>query len=291
MKELLPFMKCPGGKRKLTGCILKTFPDDFDESWTYVEPFLGGGALTLELLSKEPKLAKKIKINDGNAHVFNLWKAVQTDVEALISKFEQITSEHSEEHFYAVRESLESLNTSTFTNCTDEAAKFLYLNKNCFNGSVRFNKKGQFNAPLGRYSRVQTVDYNNLRLVAKAIQKTSLTGFDFQRLVEEVESKSAARNWEKTLFYFDPPYIPLSATSHFTYYTADGFRMYDQNRLLFIVKHLSSLGAKVIVSNSASPITKELYDGFNQYEIKAARSINVKGNKRGKISELLITNF
>ena len=236
-------------------------------------------------------------LGELNSQVANLWISIKNNPKAVSDFFDAVCSTHSKESFLEQRSYLKELPKVAellevnAEGLAGEAGRFLYLNKNCYNGSIRFNRAGNFNAPMGKYDKVQTYDKENALKVSKALKRVKIYNRDFQRLFEDMQLKGANRNWEKTLFYFDPPYIPLSTTSHFTYYTADGFRMYDQKRLRFIIDMITSLGGKVIASNSCSPVSKELYKIYNQKEIHAARSINVKADKRGKIKELLIKNF
>lgn len=292
-KNCSPFFKCPGGKRRLIPELLANFPEDFKETeYTYVEPFTGGGALALYLLANFPHLQKKTYLNDKNLYIYNLWKACQKDPTLLLAEYDSFALEPlNKKHFLEVRESLPYLEEEFNADSIRNTAKFFYLNKNCYNGAIRFNKLGKFNSPIGQYPQTQLYNRDQVLAVHNLIQGVKLTCLDFQQVFEQLYSNSARRKWEKMFFYFDPPYVPLSLTSHFTYYTPGGFSMYDQRRLKTVVEQLTSLGAKVMVSNSDSPLTHEIYKDFNRIPIQAQRVINSKGAKRGKITELIIRNY
>jgi DNA adenine methylase len=286
-------MKCPGGKWKLTTKLSQHLPEDFfNKNYNYLEPFVGGGAFLLYLLNKEPKLARRAFINDKNAHIYNLWKAVQCRPQGVINSYTDLVKEHlsQKENYYNIRENLVGLYSMNIDfSDSDEAAKFLYLNKNCFNGALRFNKKGNFNAPVGLYSKKQLFNGPLITEVSKAIENVKISCLDFQEFIESFNS--SARKWGDLFLYFDPPYAPLSSTSHFTYYTAGGFLTYDQYRLKNLMDFLTFAGSKVMITNSHAPLIRELYKDYNIHELEAKRSINCKGSKRGEIKELIITNY
>lgn len=296
---LKPFIKIPGGKRKLLKEIFAHFPEDFfEDEYNYIEPMLGGGAVALEVLRMfeniygEAAKRPKVVLNDKNSHIQNLWNMTIEDPDAVLSRLDIHLTHHSEEYYYKVRERFPSLHSDpTDYGLNDLAADFLYLNKNCFNGLIRYNKQGIFNSPVGKYNKVQGVDKAHLRNISKYLYKGHVHTNDFQEFFEGLLAHHKGLLTDKTLVYIDPPYVPLTLTSNFTDYTPNGFTQYDQLRLKMIIGVLTNLGVKVILSNSSAQWVYDTYAGYNIYEIEAARAINSVGTKRGKVKELIITNF
>ena len=294
--RLTPFFKCPGGKRRLTEELQKRLPKDFfSKDYTYIEPFVGAGALALSILEKNPN--QKIILNDANLHITNLWKAVKLDPELVMDTFDKfaIKDPLTKESYLSARDSLPKLKNShklskfplSYSGFT--AGHFLFLNKNCFNGLIRFNKSGKFNSPFGQYKKTQRYNRDLILKVSEALSKVDIESKDFQTIIEDLNiTKSFAK---KLFFYFDPPYVPLSDTANFTSYTADGFSVYDQFRLKSVIEFLDFINVKFMISNSNSKLVKTLYKDYNISTIKASRVINSKGTKRGKISEYIITNY
>jgi DNA adenine methylase len=306
MSNLKPFFKCPGGKRKLVPTILKEFPKGFFENKKskYAEPFLGGGALALTVMEKMQGDRKdRILLNEFNPYVTQLWNSVSQKAAAqqLINSYEYMletqaeyvtkeTTEEQGQYFYEVRQRLyDAEDTIRF----DPAgtSDFLFLNKHAFNGLIRFNNSGKYNAPYGKYKTPQKIDKANLLKISELMEEGEVW-------VDQGDFEDTIKEWlvngsidSDTLFYFDPPYVPLKPTSNFTQYSKGGFTKFDQHRLRSMVDYLNDLGAKFILSNSATDLVRELYSKYNMIEIKAARSINSVGSKRGKISEYLIKNF
>jgi len=294
INKLSPFFKCPGGKRRLLIELHKHLPKDFfTNNYTYIEPFVGGGALALSILEQSSK--QKIIINDSNLHIANLWKSIKHHPKEMMQHYDFLIKFYKEDvnRYLTIRDNLPLLNKNF---CTLEAEKllnsateFLYLNKNTYNGLIRFNKSGKFNAPPGKYKKVQMYNKELILNVSKAIQKVDIYSKDFQEVINNLKiTKTSAK---KLFFYFDPPYAPLSKTSNFTGYTVDGFSTYDQYRLKSSIDFLDFIGAKFMLSNSDSDLVKTLYKQYNIHKVKAPRVINSKGTKRGKISEYIITNY
>lgn len=304
---LKPPFKCPGGKRRLVPELTESLPDDFfsNKKYQHVEPFAGGAAMALHILSQDKSFSKRIVINDSNAHIANLWKTIKFMPHNLMREFNNKFSdkEITKEFFLNIRKNFTPLLKLGYHGYTHNneipldpiiyspniAADFLFLNMNCYNGSIRFNKKGQFNAPLGLYKKLQTCNKDNLLKVSEALKNVPIYCSDFQELIKLITSP--AKKWNNTFFYFDPPYAPLSDTSHFTYYTAGGFSTFDQFRLKSTIDFLNHAGAKFMLSNSHAEVVKQLYKEYNIREVKASRVINVKGKSRGKIIEYIITNY
>ena len=273
-KPVKPFLKWAGGKRSLLPEILDRIPErDFD---LYVEPFLGGGALFLELY-RQGRIAKAI-LNDRNPELINTWKMVRDEPSAVIGTFRQW--QPTEENFYAVR-ALDEKTLST----VERAARVIWLNRHCFNGLYRLNRAGRFNVPFGRYKRVPTIDEANLYAVSEALQCATLYQLDFSGVL--------AMAGEGSLVYCDPPYWPVSTTASFTAYDGQTFRTEDQHRLANAFGQLSDRGASGILSNSWTNETVALYEshGLNVDQVFCRRSINRDASKRGPVPEVMVTNF
>lgn len=267
-----PLLKFLGGKRQLLPEIRRHVPVSFGR---YFEPFVGGGAVFFDLL---PVVAQ---ISDSNAELINTYEAVRDDVEAVILALSEHAREHSEEHYYAVRSQRPESQTAV-------AARMIYLNRTCFNGLYRVNRKGGFNVPFGRYDNPTICDADNLRACARALRGVAITWGDFEATLGRVGSDGERLPVRGDFVYCDPPYVPVNATSNFTSYTAVGFSMADQDRLASCARRLKGAGVHVLLSNADLPNVRKLYDGFEVRSVKARRNINSKGGKRGDVGELLI---
>jgi len=260
-----PFLKWAGGKTQLLNeiaCILPSFEG------RYIEPFVGGGALFFEL---EPKLAM---IADINLELVNTYIAVRDNVEELIEKLSLFRFEKNE--YYRIRDTEHRDKVSI-------AARMIYLNKTCFNGLYRVNKKGKFNVSIGSYKDPVICDAENLRACSRVLQTAAILIDSFQ----EIE------HWarEGDFVYLDPPYIPVSVTANFVSYSAGRFPISSHEKLFEIFKILSEKGVYLMLTNSDTAWTREKYADFNIHEVSANRSINSKGISRGKVSELIVTNY
>lgn len=264
-------MKWAGGKGQLLKAFEAYYPETFKR---YFEPFIGGGAVYFELGSKVPKL--RATISDYNDELINAYQTVQGCVEELILELRK--HQNDSEHFYKVR----ALDTTKLSPIA-RAARLIYLNKTCFNGLYRVNRSGQFNVPFGKYKNPRIVDETNLRMASELLQNTEIycCGFD----------DTLKRAKKGDFVYLDPPYQPISTTSNFTSYTAKSFSAHDQERLADFVQRLHKRGCYVMVSNSDNELITSLYRDFNIHRVLATRAINCKGNLRGRISELVITNY
>jgi DNA adenine methylase len=261
-----PFLKWPGGKRQLLPELLKRVPANFG---AYHEPFLGGGAMFFALAPGNAWLG------DMNPRLIKTYASVKLSVEPLIERLLALSANHDEERFYA-RRAAEPIGT------LDLAAWMIYLNKTCFNGLWRVNKSNKFNAPFGRYDNPTICDADNLRLCSAALAGIHVQNEPF----ETVEMRAKCGD----LVYLDPPYVPASATSNFTSYTADGFGPKDQERLRDVALRLKMRGVHVILSNSGTPAVADLYTrDFDVVEIAARRNINSKATSRGPVAEYVIT--
>lgn len=272
-----PFVKWVGGKRQL----LKQFrelnlypPECFNpESNTYFEPFVGGGAVFFDLLPKHAELS------DTNRELVVAYNVIKDNVDGLIKSLKKHI--YNKEYYLEVR--AQDINELSDI---EIASRFIFLNRTGFNGMYRVNKSGQFNVPFGRYKNPLICDENNLRKVSEALQGITITHRDYKDVLELAKIGD--------FIYFDPPYYPLNPTSSFTAYTAKGFFEKEQIELRDTFVKLHERGCFVMLSNSDTPFINELYSGLEGVSVNkiiAGRAINSKGSKRGKINEVLITNY
>jgi len=268
-----PFLKWAGGKTQLINELMSHMPARFAR---YHEPFLGGGALFFGL-HRERKIRQAF-ISDINAELIDTYIAIRDQVEDVIALLSQYP--HSKEFYYKLRS-----RDPWEMGIAERAARMIYLNKTGYNGLYRVNRQGKFNVPFGRYKSPKYYDHENLKAVSRALQGVSIECMPFEEAVERTQ----AGDW----VYFDPPYAPVSKTSNFTTYHMNGFSIEDQERLRDVCLALTEKGVLVTLSNSDTALTRELYSvaGFFIDEVFAARAINSKGAKRGKIRELIVTNY
>ena len=270
LEEAKPFIKWAGGKRQLLDELTEGLPHFSN----YHEPFLGGGALFFRL-EAEGKI-KKAYLSDSNEELINAYSVIKNEVFELMAELSAPIYANNEAAYYKIR-------ASSPTSGFKRAARFIYMNKTAFNGLYRVNSKGGFNVPFGRYDNPKILDSANLLLVHRALQKDALYCGDFTAVL-----KNAKRG---DLVYFDPPYFPISKTSNFTGYTQNSFSEDDQERLMRTFKELDSRGCYVLLSNSHSDYIADLYAEFEPEVVYANRMINCKGDKRGKIKELVVRNW
>lgn len=268
-----PFVKWVGGKRKVIPELLFSLPTIFDH---YYEPFVGGGALFFHLRSLNVLQDHKITLSDVNLRLIRTYRAIRDDVDGVIIRLQHHAKNHCRDYFYAVRDA----EVDTYDNDADVAAWFIYLNKTAFNGLYRVNKKNRFNAPMGKYKNPTICDTINLRNCHDALQTVEILHQSFT--VTERADKG-------DLVYFDPPYVPVSATASFTSYTHEGFGMVEQTQLRNVALTLRNRGVNVMLSNSDHEIVRELYADFNVRGIQVGRAINSKATGRGKVGEVIVT--
>lgn len=291
-KKVKPFIKIPGGKFSLLEEINFNLPKDFNKIQTYVEPFLGGGSVFLHMVSNYSKI-KNFYLNEFNSDISLMWQVVTLPQEnrqqfgEILSSY-KVAHHEDKEFYYKLRDKFNSADQFTFI---ERAAMFFYLNKTCFNGLIRYNSKGHFNSPKGDYKNPPIDDIRALLEVSAIIQgKTNLLWQgDFQPFIEALFKEKKIN--KKTFVYLDPPYVPKSVTANFTSYNPNNFTDYDQRRLASVLHLLDKNGAKFMLSNSDTPMTRKIFEGFNVVEVMNIRNINCKGSKRGKIQELLIKNY
>ncbi len=269
--DAAPFLKWAGGKRALLPVLLPLVPKEFG---TYYEPFVGGGALFFALRPDQAVLS------DANERLIRTYRAVRDEPDRVVHLLHRSKAKHEKDSKTFFTKARAFFNGGGASDA-DVAAPFIYLNKTCFNGLYRENSLGKFNVPIGAYKDPVICDEKNLRACSTALQGADVRCGDFAAVVARAEPGD--------LVYFDPPYLPISATSSFTGYTADGFALRDHRRLRDLALELKARGVHVLISNSAAPAILDLYQaGFTVTTVQAARSINSKGSGRGKISELVI---
>ena len=288
-----PFVKWVGGKTQLLDDIKKTLPHDLSlrKGMTYVEPFVGGGAVLFWILQEYPNITRAV-INDINAELICTYRVIKSDVEKLIAELTRIQSEYlvlddiaRKDYFLSQRERFNERKISD----VELAALFIFLNRTCFNGLYRVNSKGKFNVPHGRYTNPKICDEETLRADSAILQRVEILCGDFAQT-----GKYAGDN---VLYYFDPPYRPLTETSAFTSYAKDGFDDEDQIRLRDFCEQIARYKSLFVASNSdpqnvdnRDNFFDHLYNRFSIKRVSASRMINSKGNGRGAISEIMISN-
>jgi DNA adenine methylase len=263
-----PFLKWAGGKTQLQAAILERLPAQIDH---YFEPFVGGGAIFFAL-AVEGRFRRAV-LADRNPVLIEVYEAVQKDVDAVVEKLR--AHRYEKDYFYAVR-----AQDPAELSVAERAARTIFLNRACFNGLYRVNSSGQFNVPFGRYSNPLLCDEEGLRLASDALRDVQLVCGDFEAVVAGARAGDAV--------YFDPPYYPLSKTSSFTAYDAFPFGEEEHRRLARVHRALGGRGVAALLSNSDCPFTREIFAGLPIDTAQATRAINSVGERRGKISELLV---
>lgn len=295
-KCVKPFLKWAGGKGQLLKEIEKYYPFDGGVITKYAEPFVGGGAVLFDILSKYD--LEEIYISDINAELINAYVTVRDYAEKLIGLLEKyqheyvpLETEDRKSYYMAKRERFNELKVNgNETENTEKAALMIFLNKTCFNGLYRVNRKGFFNVPMGLYKNPLICDEKNLRAVSDKLQNVKIVCGDYRNSADFIDGH--------TFVYFDPPYRPLTETASFTAYTENLFNDEEQIGLAEFVESMHKKCAKIVVSNS-DPKNSDAEDDFfdsiySAHKIKrveAARMINCNSESRGKIKELLISNF
>jgi DNA adenine methylase len=290
-----PFLKWAGGKTQLITEIEKSLPFEIiDKKFTYIEPFVGSGAVLFWMLENFPKLEKAV-INDINADLINAYRVIASNPQELISILQILQNEYhildgneegKKEYYYKKRE----LYNTRKEEQSGQAALFIFLNRTCFNGLYRVNSKNLYNVPMGSYKKPTICDKENLLSVSQVLQKVEILCGDFEQTLDFATNNS--------FFYFDPPYKPLSETSSFNSYAKDDFNDVEQIRLRNFCSKLEKQGHKWMLSNSDvkgkdtnDNFFDEIYSQFSISRVKARRSINANPEKRGELNELLITNY
>ncbi len=278
VSEPKPFVKWVGGKRQLMQDLENNFPKQFT---TYHEPFLGGGAVMFNLLTKKPQLS--CNVSDFNSDLILAYVTIRDKLEKLIESLENHSKNYhknSTEYYYEIRKQEPKQQI-------EKVSRLLFLNKTCFNGLYRVNKKGQFNVPLGRYTNPNIVNKENLTAVSKILQskKIKISCRDFEAVLGDAKKGD--------LVYFDPPYQPVSSTANFTSYTHRDFTEDDLERLAKLADQLHSKGCYVLLSNSNSKTVKDFFSKkyWKISSINVNRAINSNAQKRTGHKEIIIKNY
>ena len=274
-----PLIKWAGGKRLIAEELISKFPPNW-ENGTYIEPFIGGGAIFLHLAPSKAIIA------DVNARLYGFYLHVKTNPDNLfegicaIAEHFNETTEELKKDFYLKLRSIFNLSS---VDSLDSATHLYALNKLCFNGLYRENSKGGFNVPFGNKKKLQVFTFNELMEVSKILANTLVLNSDFESTLTNATAGD--------FVYLDPPYIPIDVTSSFTSYHSLGFGINDQTRLAEQMENLRALGVNAMCSNSDTPLTRETYRNFNLQTIQAPRMVSAKASGRGSVSELVITNY
>ncbi len=291
-----PFLKWAGGKGQLIDSIAAHLPN-MDNVDTYIEPFIGSGAVMFWLVSHYPNI-RQVVINDLNTELINLYQSIKFDVEGLISELKSLdteykarpTQEERNEYYYQIRAEYNSRDLDSKDRNNRLAALFIFLNRTCFNGLYRVNGKNLFNVPFGKYANPKICDENNLRNDNALLQKVEILNGDYAETLQFLS--------EGSFYYLDPPYKPISETSSFNSYSSMSFDDEQQIRLKGFCDTINEHNGKFMLSNSdpksvddANTFFDDLYGAYNIHRVLAKRNINAKGDKRGEINELLITNY
>ena len=295
MSKAKPFIKWVGGKGQLLEQLDEQLPANFAD-WqdvTYIEPFVGGGAMLFYMLQRYPNIRHAV-INDVNPDLTTCYCVVRDMPEELITACEEIQSAYNalqtedarREFFLAVRDRYNEKNLDPLENTT----KFFFLNRTCFNGLYRVNKKGLFNVPFGKYANLQICDPITIRKDSELLQRVEIMTGDFEATFDRARGK--------TLFYFDPPYRPLSDTSSFNDYAKEAFNDDAQIRLKEYCDRINEAGFHFMLSNSDCKGKNEddgffdvLFQAYQIERVWASRSINSNPDKRGKLTEILVHNY
>jgi len=276
-----PFLRWAGGKRKLVPILTSIFPRQFDGlSNRYFEPFIGGGSLMLALGHDEMSFytpGKNVYLNDLNPDLILTYQVIRDDVELLIDELSEIGAIKNKDQFERVKKWTPENNFS-------QAARFIYLNKTCFNGLWRVNSRGEFNVPWGKIKNPLICDSANLRAVSKRLHRTTITHQSYTGALSSCKSGD--------LVYLDPPYIPISASSSFSKYSKQDFGLLDHHGLAGVIRGLTENGVFVILSNSNTEQSREIFGkDMYLYKLDVTRSISANSSSRKKVSELVATNF
>ena len=285
-----PFLKWAGGKTQLLDEIDTRLPDkeiELGQIGTYVEPFVGGGAIFFHIVKSYSKI-KRFYLLDINEDLINCYKAIKNDLGPLVHELRKLQDKYlalnpsdQKDFFYYIRDQF---------NSDRHPAKLIFLNKTCFNGLYRVNRSNEFNVPFGNYKNPNICDEDNLYAVSAVLQSAEIITADFEESEQYIN--------KNCFVYLDPPYRPISTTASFTSYAKGDFTEEDQIRLANFCERIRQKGARFLLSNS-DPNNEDPKDNFfdRHYRrftiatVKATRMINCKGSLRGQINELIITNY
>ncbi|MEX6494329.1 DNA adenine methylase [Fusobacterium animalis] len=294
--ECKPFIKWVGGKGQLLSEINKLYPVELGKNINkYAEIFIGGGAVLFDVLSKYR--LDDIYISDKNLELINTYKSIRDNIDILIKTLKEmeeeylpLNDENRKIYYYEKRQEYNNLKINIKENNIKKASLFIFLNKTCFNGLYRVNKKGEFNVPMGAYKNPKICDEENLKNVSMSLKNVKIIYADYRESENFID--------EKTFVYIDPPYRPLNTSSSFTSYTKNDFSDKEQRELAKYIDILNKKGAKIVISNSDPKNNNiddnffdELYKNYYINRVKATRMLNSNASLRGAINELLITNY
>ena len=293
-----PFLKWAGGKRQLMKEIELRLPEDLESYDTYIEPFIGGGAVLFHLLKKYD--FENVHISDLNPELILCYEILKLDAKSVIKNLDKLIEAYPEEIddrkevYYKIRtdwnEDVGNINSLSKSKKIKRVSQMLFLNRTCFNGLFRVNRKGEFNVPIGNYKKPSFPKAENLLEVQKVLENVTIHLSSFENCESWVD--------KSTFIYFDPPYRPLSDTSHFVSYSKGEFDDENQKQLAHTFRSLDKKNVKLLLSNSDPKNTvmddeffDDLYSGFNIQRVSANRAINSNPDRRGVITELLISNY
>ncbi len=290
MSKAKPFIKWVGGKGQLIEQLEALLPADFDkwENVTYIEPFVGGGAMLFHMIQTHPNIKTAI-INDINKNLTQCYEVVKTRPDDLVASLKEIQAEYyalkneeSKRAFYLQQRT--TFNTEGL-DLVHNTTLFFFLNRTCFNGLYRVNKSGAFNVPFGRYATPTICDPNTIYADSELLQNVEILTGDYQLTFDKAV--------DNTLFYFDPPYRPLSATSSFNDYNKEAFNDVEQRRLKKFCDRVQEAGFHFMLSNSdcQDNFFDDLYLRYQIERVLASRAINANPQKRGKLTEILVRNY
>ncbi len=276
-----PFLRWAGGKRKLVETLVKSFPISFVKSTeNFYEPFVGGGALMLHLGDISSKYyipGNRLFINDSNPDLITAYQVIQDIPEKLIRALNKISQNKTKNEFLRIR-------AEKPKNEIMRAARFIYLNKTCFNGLWRVNSMGQFNVPWGKLKDPRIFSEENIMAVSRRLKNATITCYPYQTALEK-SSKG-------DLVYLDPPYIPLSYSANFSKYAKEDFGILDQYALSGVIDGLTSKGVRVILSNSDTSLTRKIFgNSLSLHQISVARTISANASSRKPVNEIIGVNF
>lgn len=269
-RRLSPFLRWAGGKVYIIQKLIPFVPEDYEKR-TYIEPFLGGGSMFFALCPPRAILS------DMNYHLIHCYKSLRAHPEMVYSLLKGFIGRNSEEFFYKIRE---EYNRSDFT--IKQAARFIYLNRTCFNGICRVNEHNKLNVPYGKKENPVFPTLAELKAISKSLKRARLRTCSYEKVLRTAEKGD--------FIYLDPPYPPLNGTSYFTHYTKERFYEEDQVRLSETAVWLVKLGCLVLISNADTPVIRKLYKHWNIRKLHVTRWITCKAQKH-KVDELVITNY
>lgn len=274
VQEVVPastIVKWAGGKKQLLSQLVPLFPKQFKR---YFEPFAGSAAVALFLAKQNQD--KKFFISDVNAELMETYEVIRDNPNKLIALLVTHKAKNSSAHFYRVRSSKPATKE-------ERAARFLYLNRTCFNGLHRVNSKGEFNVPFGKYKNPNVVQAEKIKELSKTFKNFNIATNDFEKVSKECKAGD--------FVYFDPPYYPLDRKPSFTKYAKGDFLENEQVQLAKLFNQLDERGVHCMLSNSDTQFIRKLYANYNIYTVQAKRMINCRADGRGKVNEVVVTNY